>query len=492
MDSSPPSRVSSQLPPVAGTKRPAPSLLPALEFEPRPKRLARSSDKYSYPTPVPSSSVGLIPSSPPPLPPLRSTLQRKQSMVSERAPLSAVPTVNLPENGDLVIMGRSSSSSDYVLRGNTLISRVHVRARYLPASSVTESNKIEIHCIGYNGMRVHCRGRAWGLEMGEKFVSDEEYVEIMLDVQDSRVSVAWPVRERKHSSAGSDSTWGEGSSPRQAIDTLPGLGRAIGSSPLRHSTRLRSPVSPSPAGHAHFPTSSTFFPSELEESHNEIVIYEDEDASDGEPDDQELPGPTESVRKGSELTNEPDDCHPSSELSEPQSEFFDHNEENDPVIYALGSHGENILPLMASLPTGASPRVEAQEEEEEEEEEEEAEKLDNDSIASYVINQLAFSRTQSTPMSTLLANLPVEFKEQSVSSNEKALKVILASTACTGEISREGKDAAGKALENEFYYIPEKDTDQDRRAAVVEGLGKPSLRTCRKQHKQYFWRKPKN
>ena len=492
MDSSPPSRVSSQLSPVAGVKRPAPSLLPALEFEPRPKRQARSSDKYGYPTPMPSSSIGFIPSSPPQLQPPRPTLQRTQSMVSERAPLSAVPTITLSENGDPVVMGRSSSSCDYVLRGNSLISRIHVRARYIPASSVTKPNKIEIHCVGYNGMKVHCRGRAWDIAMDEKFVSDEEYMEIMLDVQDSRVSVAWPVRERKHSSADSDSTWGEGSSPRQAIDVLPGPGRAIGSSPLRRGARLRSPVSPSPAGHVHFPTSSTFLHSEPEEIQNAIAIYEDEDVSDDEPNDQELPAPTELVRKGSEFTNEPDDCHPSSELSEPRSEFFEHNEENDPIVHAFGPHGENILPRMASLPTGASPgrrplgpktspRVEAQEE---------ADKLDHDSLTNYVINQLAFSRTQSTPMSTLLANLPAEFKEHSNSSNERSLKDILASTACTGEISREGKDAAGKALENEFYYIPEKDTDQDRRAAVVEGLGKPSLRSCRKQHKVRFTASP--
>ncbi|KAI9783812.1 MAG: hypothetical protein M1839_003148 [Geoglossum umbratile] len=474
---------SSQPDPVAGVKRAAPSLLPALEFEPRPKRRARCSDKYGYPTPMPSSSIGFIPSSPPQLPPPRPAIQRTQSMVSERAPLSAVQTINLPENGDSVALGRSSSSCDYVLRGNSLISRVHVRARYIPAS-VTEQNKIEIHCVGYNGMKVHCRGRAWDIAMDEKFVSDEEHVEIMLDVQDSRVSVAWPVRERKHSSADSDSTWGEGSSPRQALDTLPGPGRAIGSSPLRRGARLRSPVSPSPAGHVHFPTSSTFLPSELGESQTTIAIYEDEDVSDGETNDQELPGLAEPTRKGSELTNEPDDCHLSSALSEPRSESPDHNEENDPVVHAFGPHGENILPRMASLPTGASPsrrplgpkaspRVETIEE---------TERLD-DSLTNYVVNQLAFSRTQSTPMSALLANLPAEFRQSSGSSNEQRLKDILASTVCTGEISREGKDAAGKALESEFYYIPEKDTDQDRRAAVVEGLGKPSLRSCRKQHK---------
>ncbi|KAI9868793.1 MAG: hypothetical protein M1813_004644 [Trichoglossum hirsutum] len=488
MDSSPSSLVSS---PVAGIKRPAPSLLPALEFEPRPKRQARSSNKSSYPTPMPSSSIGFIPSSPPQLPPARPALQKQQSTVSERAPLSAVPTITLSESGDPIVMGRSSTSCDYVLRGNTLISRIHARVRYIPAPSVMESNKIETRCVGYNGMIVHCRGQAWEIAKDENFVSDEEGVEIMLDIQNSRVLVAWPIRKRKHSSADSDTTWCEESSPRQCMDTLPGSGGAIGSSPLRRGARLGSPVSPSPAGHVHFPTSSTFLPSEPEETQNTIAIYEDEDVSGDERNDQELPGPAELVRKGSELTNDEDDCHPSSELGESQSEFLDHNEENDPIIHAFGPHGENLLPRMASLPTGAtpassppnSPRVVGPEE---------ANRPNKDSLTNHVINQLAFSRTQSTPMSTLLVNLPSEFKQRSISWNEQNLKSILSSTLCIGEISREGKDAAGKALENEFYYVPEKDTDQDRRAAVVEALGKPSLRSCRKQHKQYFWRKPKN
>jgi len=63
------------------------------------------------------------------------------------------------------------------------------------------------------------------------------------------------------------------------------------------------------------------------------------------------------------------------------------------------------------------------------------------------------------------------------------LRKLLNATACIGEIHREGKDAAGKPLESEYYYIPDEDTDAERRAAVVDGLRKPSLRNCRKQHK---------
>ena len=159
MDSSP-SKLNAQssLPSTAGVKRPAPSLLPAFEpFSsspgfPRPsKRQARSPPSgrehaYSkYPTPIPTSTTGILSSSPPRVY-TRPGLQRTQSSVSERAPLSAVPSITLPENGEVLRMGRSSNSSHYQLSANRLISRVHVEARYIAASVPLEPNKVEIKC----------------------------------------------------------------------------------------------------------------------------------------------------------------------------------------------------------------------------------------------------------------------------------------------------------------------------------------------------------
>lgn len=101
-------------------------------------------------------------------------------------------------------------------------------------------------------------------------------------------------------------------------------------------------------------------------------------------------------------------------------------------------------------------------------------------ITNHVMNQLAFSRLSSTPLSTIMQNLPSEEKK---GLTKDVLREVIESTPCIGTIERQGKDAAGKVLESEYYYIPEKDTDEQRRAAVVDGLRKPSLRACRKQHK---------
>jgi hypothetical protein len=116
----------------------------------------------------------------------------------------------------------------------------------------------------------------------------------------------------------------------------------------------------------------------------------------------------------------------------------------------------------------------------------------NSPVVNHVINQLAFSRLSSTPLSVILSNLPASLKGASPSRLENQgltgddLHKLLTATSCIGEIHREGKDAAGKALESEYYYIPDEDRDAQRRAAVVDGLRKPSLRNCRKQHKVCF------
>ncbi|EME86530.1 uncharacterized protein MYCFIDRAFT_210522 [Pseudocercospora fijiensis CIRAD86] len=113
-------------------------------------------------------------------------------------------------------------------------------------------------------------------------------------------------------------------------------------------------------------------------------------------------------------------------------------------------------------------------------------------VKNHVINQLAFSRIHSLPLSTIHSNLPAELRgamvKPSDNENQKVLttgelKTLLDDIPCVGEIRREGKDAAGKLLESEFYYVPEMDTDVNRRDTVTHSLGKTSIRAARKQHK---------
>lgn len=434
------------------------------------------------------------------------------SSVSERVPLSAVPTIMLPETGETILMGRSSASCHHQLSANRLISRVHVEATYKPAPNPFDRASIEIKCTGWNGIKLHCQGKTYDLAKDKTFKSDIKDADVMIDVHDARVLVQWPRPERKESgSVNPDHTWDE-NSPRMAVHER----RPFQGSPLRERQRLVSPVSPTPAVQALIPPSSPLLtPSR---SHNPVVVYEDAQSpirensrEDTRTASQTSPAASESVN-GVLQSSQSSDL---SDLSKSQEDFSDHDEENDPIIHSFGPFGENILPRMASFRAGGSPplprspgplfeprkqdestpeplapKSEGQKSEQPEDDEHRA------TIRNHTVNQLAFSRLSSTPFSTILNNLPPGVWKRDGSGDKVAskaeIRAILDSTKCIGKVQREGKDAAGKPLESEYYYIPDFDEDDMRREAVVHDLRKPGLRNCRKQHKvrctlfQYF------
>ena len=363
----------------------------------------------------------------------------------------------------------------------------------MAATVPLEPNKVEIKCSGWNGVKLHCQGRTWELAKGDSFTSETEFAEIMLDVQDARVLIAWPDRDRKESiGARSESSWDDENSPRGHASAVSARGQVIQSSPLRRGQRIESPVSPTPAGPSNSQTSlSKLFSDDVEPI---VQVYEDEPSPVGGPEicqgismvsTEAAPsfaaaGPVGSQSRG---------------LSEPEEEQ-DPDEENDPIVHSFGPFGANISSRMASFTAGGSPEIprgrairDLTASPATRSSSQATNQAEASNIVNHVVNQLAFSRLSSTPLSVILNQLPDSLKGASQSHAENSgltkedLQKHLNATACIGEIHREGKDAAGKRLESEYYYIPDEDTDANRRAAVVDGLRKPSLRNCRKQHK---------
>ena len=509
MDSSP-SKMNTlaSFPPLAGTKRPA--LLPA--FEPAssspslPRQVKRIRDKSperhdytKYPTPIPTSTTGILSSSPPRLherPEGRPSLHRTQSTMSERAPLSAVPTVTLPENGEVVRMGRSSNSSDFQLSANRLISRVHVEARYIAASMPLEPNRVEIKCKGWNGVKLHCQGRTWELGREDTFTSETEYADIMLDVQDARVLVAWPDRERKQSiGAQSESSWEEEASPSAAkASARSGRAQLTLSSPLSRNQRVQSPQSPTPAGIALPKSLADLFSDDAEPEAAVVQVYEDSPSPENDENNPEIAaGISMSSTVAATSFYHNLKASQSSELSEADDEDAEHDpdEENDPIVHSFGPFGSNLTNKMAVFTAGSpqKPRRQLSPILDTRSSSEEVSEHDAVPIVNHVVNQLAYSRLSSTPLSVIMSHLPAELKGTDAAAtttrplSKSELRIMLKAAACVGEIHREGKDAAGKPLESEYYYVPDHDDDAARRAAVVDTMRKPSLRNCRKQHK---------
>ena len=339
-----------------------------------------------------------------------------------------------------------------------------------------------IACLGWNGAKVHCQGRAWELRKNDSFTSETEDADIMVDVHDARVLLRWPRHSEPKICTPSDSERSE-NSPRQILAAA--ARQSPIQSPLRHQQRLQSPVSPSPAVQAVHATSSTYLPSDPS-ALAPVQVYEDEPADEEvENNTQNGEGATQSTFVATQPL-----------LDSISSPFSDADEENDPVVYSFGPFGANLVPRMESFTTGDSPEArrplnplkeasispQRQGRKSPQSTEEEG----SSPIVNHVINQLAYSRLASTPLSTLMEKLPSHLKMESSKENARltteSFKKLLDDTQCIGKVSREGKDAAGKALESEYYYIPDLDAEEKRRNAV-EGLQKPGLRACRKQHK---------
>ncbi|KAF2450335.1 hypothetical protein P171DRAFT_439001 [Karstenula rhodostoma CBS 690.94] len=456
--------------------------------------------KY-YPTPVPTSSTGILVSSPQ----KRPVFDRAISALSERQPLGAVPTVDLPANGDIVRMGRSSNSSDYQLSANRLISRVHVQAAYYAPTASYPNGYIEVECIGWNGAKIHCGGNVFELNKNDTYMSENPDQEILLDVQDTRVMIAWPQVPAKPSWDSEDDLLSP--TRRQAQDHF------ASSPPLIP----RSPVSQSPIRQPVFGAVPSLPP-----PLRPVQIFEDEDAR--EDNGTATPTPTSPlaadetfIRPSQSRSIGPDaeamDMKASIGPSFNEDSFSDGDEENDPIVHSFGPFGQNINSRLASFSTAtpipplsahrrrslmksASPRKSSSSE---------LARFKESPIKNHIINQLAYSRIHSQPLSAIHSNLPAELKAcQSKKSDgeegsgastpvpqfsKQDLRQLMDRIPCIGEIPRSGKDAAGQPLENEFYYVPEMDSNMLRRETVgVRGTG---LRSVRKQHKQYYWKKPR-
>lgn len=479
--------------PTPAAKRPTTSLLPA--FEPfssspaLPRPLKRNRDAFdehtTYPTPVPTSSTAILTSPPSRATQSKPTLRTNSSTLSERTPLGSLPSIQLHADGKVTRMGRSSASCDYQLSANRLISRVHVEACYKSTGSRLGREFVEITCTGWNGVKIHCKGQAYELKKGETFQTDVRDAEIILDVHDSRVVVEWPPKPRLGAISSDEEEEEMSPSKRQRVmlrhSTPPSP------SPLQSRRRPASPISPSPAVQALLPSSPPLQPYR---THVETVeIYEDPEPV------QEAPAVSESTQM-SQTTQTLSQSVPNSAISQnalssSTEDFSDNDEENDPIIHSFGPFGANLLPRMASFTAGESPNpshtnsIKSSRSSHTEPLHPQQAPANNQitttdfDIQGHIINQLAFSRLSSTPLSTILSHLPQEAGVLSLSD----VRRVVSATPCIGEVRREGKDAAGKPLESEFYYLPDLDEDDKRKEAVVMDLRKPGLRACRKQHK---------
>ncbi|KAF3084689.1 hypothetical protein TWF102_011847 [Orbilia oligospora] len=544
-----------------------PSLLPAIDFQASPPRQVRpakseqASDQEPvvvvapeekanhYPTPVPTSEIG-IPTSPAPkvAAPVssRQGLNRTNSAFSElRAPLVSVPTVTLPKNCQPVTFGRSVNKCTYLMSKSHTVSRVHFKVTYL---GFALRKSVEVHCVGYNGGRVHCRGDTWELRYGDIFWS-ESGDDIMVETDNTRVVIRWPSDDLQATSPVSP-----------VIKPV-----VIPSSTFPYPAEYDLSIETKARNGRPFPTEGVEFFGKF--THEPVPKMNIPKPRNGSIDINALTEPAPLRLSREPWNNNPDSPCPQPKrqrlmpvsplpfaiLSTSQSNFTlyeDEDDEDDDVVLAPispveddGEEDYGFVLRESEKPEALNTEVELDDDEEDEEEEEEEGVNDNEeedadyddedsenvnesaahttptkhtaksqklayklkhkldesvsqdpltpkskiSLMKHLSNQIAFSRLASTPLSNLIKSLPPGVREKV---SVEFVQALLTSVPCIGEIKREGKDASGKLLEPEYYYIADMDFDLDRKS-IVCSLNKPSLRSCRKTHKQYFWKKPK-
>ncbi|KAI5309083.1 hypothetical protein KEM55_004120, partial [Ascosphaera atra] len=401
---------------------------------------------------------------------------------------------------------------------------------------------VEIRCLGWNGITLYCQEQSYDLRKGSVFTSDIKHADILLDVQGSRVLIRWPSKHHHPHDHDHDT--------RDEEATLSGKRDVHASSPppIPRASRLVEQISrltPTPGPGAGSPVSSPqrrdgggqrdegranalMIPS------SPVMVYEDDDRSPSVGAKHEEEGEVDEEEEGDE-ENDPERSFRSSSRRAGESvkgrngvrvdplsgsgsrERRENGREREPATtrqnHGNGTgngsgSGQNNAGRAASRTRNRdrhASRSKAEHPPSDDDEKDDANpseppayfddhipSLDaspatTDAIRNHAVNQLAFSRLNSTPLSTILNHLPPEYWRRSPTSTRgltrSEIAGIIEGTRCIGVVSREGKDAAGKPLESEYYYVPDEDGDEGRRVAVTSQLMKSGLRSCRKQHK---------
>jgi hypothetical protein len=119
-------------------------------------------------------------------------------------------------------------------------------------------------------------------------------------------------------------------------------------------------------------------------------------------------------------------------------------------------------------------------------------------VCGLVIETMATSRASSLPTSSifkLVMNSQPYLKTQRSEQDwlrifERVLRDGSADrgSGVFGKVESSGKDASDRSLEAQWFYVPERDQDQERAALIRSMMPRPGKRTETMKYKQYYWR----
>lgn len=528
-------------------------------------------DAAVYPSPAPTSSVGVTSSSAPASP------VKSSSKKPTRLPLQQMLIILLPLSGKPVTVGRSSKSSDFALKAsNKLASRVHAKIWY------AKGDLVVIECLGYNGLTVYVPGGGDGRPEKYDVVANQQiWIErvdgIALDINGDRALIEYEpstdsdITEDLSANDAVEQAYDVPSSPAQMIMTHTSSSEKLAADTLESLHNTPAITEGKHDNDEQVNTINSRRPTQIEEGNEALEkqnnninpIVEDlhkcieseteptsmhaENLSSTKKDTGDLDGDTNSEKQNPKFS---DQFVTPSITTKSQSHLIKHDqgstltkdtgphestshipEENESQL-PVGNQQGNKPELLESskddrldesttnqfsvhrekhesLPTGIRSKMEESESQTDEKSEANTRRThkrnrsetltllppspvkkitmahSDDEVRNIVVNHVAFSRLTSTPLSDI-----IDSSRNLQRIPRKEVERILAETPSVGMIPREGKDALGKPLEAEYYYMIENDSDESRRGMVEEAKGHRTLRSCRRSHKQYYYKKP--
>lgn len=436
------------------------------------------------PTPLPTSEAHPQESSPPPSSPQQCSKFSEgdlshSSKTSDRPALQQMLLVRVPTHGVSVTVGRSSKSSDFAVKpSNRLASRIHAR---LSVSS--EENLLMVECLGWNGLSVSIpkstdagverdefqvvRGQTLNIECvdgvimnihGDKALiemfddnhasevtEDESWSHVKLAEAPSNIEEMKPLTLKRPRLAAN-----ENRQTRQSLDDS--------SIPERENLENEPEQETHIAGYMSQGALAT--KEKTEENTRDAELSSSVHSDRGESTDESALHTKTAIIN--EATNQ---FHGPSKYRELQGDY------NFVSVCQTRSRSSSVEP--SSENQGRKSRKTS---------EPIPDQLRSET-ANVIINHIAFSRQSAVPFGSVRR---ANQKFQTYSRSQ--LQEFIRSLDCVGVIEGGVEDTTGRKAEDEYYYIPEKDDNEERSNAVQNSKGHRSLRNCRKTPKQYFYR----
>ncbi|KAJ7038166.1 hypothetical protein C8F04DRAFT_951655 [Mycena alexandri] len=120
-------------------------------------------------------------------------------------------------------------------------------------------------------------------------------------------------------------------------------------------------------------------------------------------------------------------------------------------------------------------------------------------LCGMLIECMATSRASSLPMSTLYKTVMQSYPSVKSRGTERECLDIMervleggtvsgGGTGVFGKVQSSGKDELDPPLEAQWFYVPERDQDQDRAQLIRSMMPRPAKRSETKKYKQYYYR----